>query len=125
MNTASINEGIDYMVTNKYQAGIVTNESGTVAGIFTPTDVLNYYHKCHLKSDPSFATHSIDTVMTPSERLVYCSPADSVHRCREMMFQLRIRNIAVIEKNLLLGVINIRDLSDSTFDVSDGSKRCS
>ena len=35
---------------------------------------------------------------------VYCSLTDTARRIREMMFQLKIRNIAVLDKGAVVGV---------------------
>jgi CBS domain-containing protein len=60
--------------------------------------------------------------MTPKEKLVYCSTTDSVRRCREIMFQCKIRNLPVIDDDnegfQLKGMINMKMLADSSFSVS-------
>ena len=41
---------------------------------------------------------TVADVMTPREKLVYCSPTDTLRRCREIMFQCKVRNLPVIEE---------------------------
>ncbi|HEY0682351.1 MAG TPA: CBS domain-containing protein [Steroidobacter sp.] len=38
------------------------------------------------------------------------SPDEDVHRCMELMTELRIRHLPVVEKNRLVGMISIGDL---------------
>lgn len=61
--------------------------------------------------------HTIDKVMTPTERVVFSLPSDSANKCKEIMFQLRIRNMPVIEKGVVLGIVNLRDIIDAGFDL--------
>ena len=46
----------------------------------------------------NMSRYTVADVMTPREKLVYCSPSDSVRRCREIMFQCKVRNLPVIEE---------------------------
>jgi CBS domain-containing protein len=47
-------------------------------------------------------------IMTPTVKTV--SPDEDVHRCMELMTELRIRHLPVLEKNRLVGIISIGDL---------------
>lgn len=47
-------------------------------------------------------------IMTSSVKTV--SPDEDVHRCMELMTELRIRHLPVLEKNRLIGMISIGDL---------------
>ncbi len=106
-------------------AGVVVNKNNEVVGIYTAKDILRFLDKCsHFSDTPdTLQSFNIEHVMKPTERLIHCSPSDTVHRCREIMFQLKIRNMAVIEKGILLGIVNIKQLSDSTFDISDSGRK--
>jgi CBS domain-containing protein len=48
---------------------------------------------------------------------VFCSPTDLVSRCREIMFQLRIRHVPVIHNGEVVGIVLSKDLADSAFTV--------
>jgi CBS domain-containing protein len=47
-------------------------------------------------------------IMTATVKTV--SPDEDVHRCMELMTELRIRHLPVLEKNRLVGMISIGDL---------------
>ena len=83
-------------------SSLVVNANKEVVGIFTARDILRFIHA---KMSPravgggaAALERTITEVMTKREKLVFCSPADSVKRCREIMFQLKIRNMPVFEK---------------------------
>jgi CBS domain-containing protein len=67
----------------------------------------------------------ISHLITRREKMVYCSPTDTARRCREMMFQLKIRNIPVLDQGVVVGIINIKDLADSNFTFEDSGGRLS
>lgn len=63
-------------------------------------------------------------VITPKEKMVYCLPDDTVRHCREIMSQLRIRNLPIIDKGQVVGIVTLKDLADSSFAVTDiGGKK--
>jgi CBS domain-containing protein len=77
------------------------DNKGEVVGIFTARDIIRHIH---LQPNKFLALQSrISTVMTEKQKLVYCSPEDSVDKCKKIMFQLKIRNIPVIENGEILG----------------------
>lgn len=96
------------------------NKKGEVSGIFTARDILRFIHSVPgtngIKSSKVFST-TVKDLMKPKEQLVYCSPNDSVRRVREMMFQLKIRNIPVIDNNEVHGIVTMKDLADSAFSL--------
>eukprot|EP01033_Poteriospumella_lacustris_P006903 gene6903-4972_t len=66
----------------------------------------------------------ITDVMTKREKLVYCSPNDSVKHCREIMFQLKIRNLPVLDGNNIRGIVTMKVLADAYFNAADvGGKK--
>ena len=85
------------MVGKQLHTGVVVNNEDSVVGIFTATDLLRHLDKVTTNDN-------IGSIMTKLERLVHCSAHDSAHLCREIMFQLKISNIAVVEQNMLLGI---------------------
>lgn len=106
-------------------AALVVNKKDQVVGLYTAKDILRFIDKCKLNSDTSDTLNNfnIEKVMKETSRWVHCSPSDSVHRCREIMYQLKIRNLPVIEKGLLLGIVSLKHLSDSTFTAAGSGKK--
>ena len=50
----------------------------------------------------------VSQIMTSAVTTV--SPDEDIHRCMELMTELRIRHLPVLEKNRLVGMISIGDL---------------
>lgn len=122
--SASMEEAITHLVTQKLSSSLVVNSKAEVCGIFTARDVLRHMHKHNNKKSKSNSTLKVSDIMASREKLVFCSPSDTVRRCREIMFQLKIRNMPVIEKGEALGIVTIKDLADSAFNLADtGGKK--
>jgi CBS domain-containing protein len=90
-------------------------------GIFTARDLLRSINTVmknkYEEGRKSAAELMIKDVMTTKRKLLYCSPNDSVRRCREMMSQSKIRNMPILENGEVLGIITLKDLADSSFKV--------
>ena len=97
LESSSISNAISYLVGKQLHTGVVVNKDDSVVGIFTARDLLRHLDKAN-------TTDTIGGIMTKLERLVHCSANDSAHLVREIMFQLKISNIAVVENNMLLGM---------------------
>jgi protein phosphatase PTC7 len=123
-DTCTLGEAIAH-VHKRPAAALVVNKENTVVGLYTAKDMLRFIDRCNLTSDTAdtLQNFSIEKVMKETSRWVHCSPSDSVHTVREIMFQLKIRSIPVIEKGLLLGVLGLKHLSDSTFTAADSGKK--
>lgn len=67
----------------------------------------------------------ITDIMTKREKLVYCSPSDSLSHCREIMFQCKIRNLPIIDSNnVVRGILTMKTIADSSFNLIDiGGKK--
>lgn len=99
--------------TNKSNNTISNNGISSVSGI-------NY----NLQNQVNALNSPITNVMTGKDKLVYCSPNDSVRHCREIMFQLKIRHMPVLNQGQVIGIITIKDLADSAFSLVDiGGKK--
>mgnify|MGYP003384974566 FL=1 len=122
--SCTLEEAITHMHKCR-SAALVVDKTDNIIGLFTAKDVLRFMDKCHLTSDTSdtYQNFNVEKIMKDTTRWVYCSPEDSVDRCREIMFQLKIRNMPVIEKGLVLGVVGLKHLSDATFDVAGSGKK--
>jgi len=106
---------------------------GEIAGIVTARDLLRFIHEHQLLSDGSTSErgprYTVADVMTPKDKLVYCSPTDSVRRCREIMFQCKVRNLPVIGEGKggryeLKGLVTMKMIADSSFSLAEtGGKK--
>jgi len=121
----TVREAISRLATKKLGASMVVDKKGQVAGMFTARDIIRFIHENRTKKCVEKVLDSkIDALYTPKDKVIFCSPDDSVRHCREIMFQHKIRHIPVIEDGNILGVINGGELSDSTFSLeSAGGKK--
>eukprot|EP00603_Paraphysomonas_imperforata_P008408 CAMPEP_0114426742 /NCGR_PEP_ID=MMETSP0103-20121206/7963_1 /TAXON_ID=37642 ORGANISM="Paraphysomonas imperforata, Strain PA2" /NCGR_SAMPLE_ID=MMETSP0103 /ASSEMBLY_ACC=CAM_ASM_000201 /LENGTH=602 /DNA_ID=CAMNT_0001595729 /DNA_START=383 /DNA_END=2191 /DNA_ORIENTATION=+ len=126
---ASIREAINHLVTKKLSSSLILDGDKQVAGIVTARDLLRFVNDVSsLHIAPStravtsttglnaFLTHKVTEVMKPVERMIYCSPKDTVKHCREIMFQMKIRHMPVLENSAVVGIVTMSDLSDAEFN---------
>jgi CBS domain-containing protein len=144
--TITVAEAISNMAVNNITSALVINDKDEVAGIFTSRDLLRYLHygksftnnKNQKKStivskmSPSqkikhmseVLVLPIHTLVTKTNKMVFCSLTDTARSIREIMFQLKIRNIPVVHDNAVVGIISSKDLADSSFSLEDtGGKK--
>ena len=156
-STASIRTAVKHLVSEKIGSslvifpiigdfindGIKSNDDnnnndvgaldGEIAGILTARDLLRFIHEHQMLGDGSTSErgprYTVADVMTPRDKLVYCSPTDSVRRCREIMFQCKVRNLPVIGEGKdgryeLKGLLTMKMIADSSFSLADtGGKK--
>lgn len=92
---------LSYHILILFNFSLALDSKGEVTGIFTARDIIRHLH---IQPNKFLALQSrINHVMTKKQKLVYCSPEDSVDKCKKIMFQLKIRNIPVIENGEILG----------------------
>ena len=134
---ATIDEAIAHVVEQNVSCCLTLDGNGEVSGIFTARDILKFLNSTKNnnvgKNRPGQNSKSngneivsppVSEIIVKKEKLVYCSPDDTVRQCREIMFQLRIRNLPVLVNDELLGIVSIQDLADSAFSLSDlGGKK--
>ncbi len=124
----NVKDALAHLTTKNISAGIVIDSKGEVAGMFTARDIIRFLHeKYSSTAKPAYEfilKTKIHEVFTPKEKVIFCSPDDSVRHCREIMFQHNIRHVPVIEDGHILGIVSIGELSDSTFSVENcGGKK--
>ena len=113
---------ISFMAKSNISSCLAMDKDESVAGVFTVRDIFRFVHKIGESDHGGKAaalSKPISDVMTSKEKLVYCSPSDTIRKCREIMFQMKIRNLPVIENGEVFGIITIKDLADSAFSVVD------
>lgn len=134
---ATIDEAISHVVEQNVSCCLTLDGNGEVSGIFTARDILKFlnntkHHNGGKRGPGQTSKPNVNEMLSPpvsdiivkKEKLVYCSPDDTVRQCREIMFQLRIRNLPVLVNDELLGIVSIQDLADSAFSLNDlGGKK--
>ena len=134
---ATIDEAISHVVKQNVSCCLTLDSNGEVSGIFTARDILKFIHNTNNSNGSKtrggqnskmtaneMLSPPVSDITVKKEKLVYCSPDDTVRQCREIMFQLRIRNLPVLVNNELLGIVSIQDLADSAFSLQDtGGKK--
>lgn len=130
LQSASVLDAISHLVTEKLASALVVNAESEILGIFTARDLLKCIQQHSLAPEfrhrsSSFLTEiKLKDIMTPKENLIHCSPSDSAKRCREIMFQCKIRNLPVIENGEVKGIITAKHLADASFNIKDtGGKK--
>ncbi len=129
-SSATVDEAISHMVVHGISSILVQDSDDKVCGFFTARDLFRFVHthgEEPLHSSGSKGKRGkqnalkqpVKTFMTTKDKIIFCSPEDSVRRCREIMFQLKIRNMPVLDDGKISGIITIKDLADSAFTIKD------
>jgi CBS domain-containing protein len=116
VQSSTLIEAIDHFVTQQLASLLAVSDEGEVSGVLTARDVLKILHK-H-KYAEAFEI-KVEEVMTPKEKMIFCTSEDTVSRVLELMYQVKIRNIPVIDDGEVSGIITLKDLADSAFDIMD------
>ncbi len=91
---------------NQHRIGaLVVTEGDKVVGIFTERDILNRV----VAVERDAAQVRVEEVMTAP--VAVCTPQSSLQECRGVMREKRIRHLPVVDKEQLVGMISIGDLS--------------
>lgn len=126
--TFSINGTVKEAITHLAKLGrgssIAIDAQGDVAGIFTSRDIIKFIYNHISQPNEELLKLRITDLVTPKDKVIFCSPDDYIDHCREIMYQHRIRHIPVIENGKVLGLVTGDDLSDSTFSIKNsGGKK--
>ena len=124
----SVKDAISHFTKENLSACIAVKDDGDVVGIFTARDMLSFIHNKRPPKVPDGQENAlnacVDELLTKKNKVIFCSPEDSVRHCREIMFQHKIRHVPVIHNGNVLGIVSIGELSDSTFSVENaGGKK--
>ena len=127
----SIENALAHLVDKRIAACLTIDSQGSISGLFTARDILKFIYRqstgqgaANGKSVHALLSPPISNITTKKEKLIYCSPNDTVRKCREIMFQMHIRRLPVIENEELLGVVSMNDLADSYFSLKElGGKK--
>jgi protein phosphatase PTC7 len=134
--TGTVGDAMDHLARQGLGCTVAINpKSGDVAGLFTARDILRFImeKKEELKGkggsqsknslDSKVLSLTIKDLVTPPERILSCTPDNSVTQCRRLMFEHKIRHVPVIENGELIGMVTGGDLSDTYFQGEAGGKR--
>lgn len=100
-------------VMNEHHIGslVVTDDDGTVAGIFTERDLLTRIVSAQRQPERT----RVADVMTTN--VVVCAPETRVDDLRHTMREKRIRHIPVTQGRTLVGMVSIGDLNTAEVKV--------
>lgn len=87
---------IDHLMDEKLASCLTTNSGGEITGIITARDLLHFVRIClkkqregQVKLSEVLSDTKLKKIITSKDHLIYCSPRDSLKRCREIMFQCK------------------------------------
>ena len=122
----TIGDAISHLVEQGLGSSLAVDAKGELSGIFTARDILRCLHAKggsynSSAKTPTFATGGKESVlstkvrdiMVKKEKLIFCSPNDTVRVAREVMYKHKIRTVPVIQDGEVLGIITSKDLADS------------
>lgn len=103
---ASAVEAARVMKERRVGALVVRRGHGKLEGIISERDIVMSLAELGAEA----AERPVRALMTPAERLITCSPTDTVDRIMAVMTDRRVRHLPVIEGSRLAGIISIGDV---------------
>jgi signal-transduction protein with cAMP-binding, CBS, and nucleotidyltransferase domain len=94
---------------NSFNKGsvIVIDYDGNLSGIFTERDFVSKV----IDAQKVYAETTIDTVMTPREKLVFGFESFTLSECRQIMLKKNVRHLPILNQlNKPSGVISMREI---------------
>jgi CBS domain-containing protein len=103
---ASAVEAARMMNERRVGALVVRRGHGKLEGIISERDIVTAI-AIH---GPEATERPVRALMTPADRLITCSPTDTVDRITAVMTDRRVRHLPVIDGTRLAGIISIGDV---------------
>jgi CBS domain-containing protein len=103
---ASAVEAARTMNERRVGALVVRRGHGKLEGIVSERDIMIAI----AEHGPAATERPVRALMTPADRLITCSPTDTVDRIMAVMTDRRVRHLPVIEGSRLAGIISIGDV---------------
>jgi len=101
---ASVKEAVDIM--NKFQIGsLIVLEKGKAKGIITERDLLR---RVIAEARDVMSTKVKEIMTTP---LVVVGPTTDLEEAVKLMFQSKIKKLAVVDANKLVGIVTLTDIA--------------
>ena len=113
-------DAIRHFVTQSLGSLLAVSDTGEITGVLTARDVLRIMYKNNYGEALAL---KIQDVMTKKEKMVYCTSKETVSKILGLMYQVKIRNIPVIDDGEVSGIITLKDLADSAFSAYEGGKK--
>ena len=95
-------------VMNERRVGalVVRRGAGKVEGIVSERDIVIAL----AEQGPEASERPVETLMTPADRLITCTPADTIDKVMAVMTDRRVRHLPVFEGGRLVGIVSIGDV---------------
>ena len=103
---ASAVEAARVMNERRVGALVVRRGHGKLDGIISERDIVTAL----AEHGPEATERPVRALMTPAERLITCSPTDTVDRITAVMTDRRVRHLPVVDGPRLAGIISIGDV---------------
>ena len=103
---ASAVEAARIMNERRVGALVVRRGHGKLEGIISERDIVIAL----AEHGPAATERPVHALMTPAERLITCSPTDTVDQIMAVMTDRRVRHLPVLEGSRLAGIISIGDV---------------
>lgn len=95
-------------VMNERRVGalVVRRAHGRLEGIISERDIVIAL----AEMGPEAAERPVRTLMTPAERLITCTPSDTIDHIMAVMTDRRVRHLPVLDGGRLAGIVSIGDV---------------
>lgn len=103
----TIQVGAAILTSRRIGALPVYDESDSLVGIISERDIVHAF----VHSGCGLQGMRVGEVM--STNVICCGPDDSLEKARSLLRTHRIRHLPVVEENMVMGILSIRDLLDS------------
>ncbi len=109
--SATLVEAAQALTMHRIGALVVTDDAGRLLGIISERDLT----KAIVQYLAGLIDRRVADVMTRT--VVTCSPDDSVAEVLYLMNSNRIRHIPILDRDALVGIISIRDVTGNWLDL--------
>jgi CBS domain-containing protein len=105
-STSTVFDALTLMNEKQVSALSVVDEPGQLAGVFTEWDCAHRITLCGKDAKET----SVAEVMTPTERVYFVKPSNSIDECMVLMTTKQIRHLPVLDQGKFVGLVSIGDV---------------